>query len=71
MDQLCQGSFYGGAGDAQVFGHGGDGVPALAIPCLPGHGGTPAPAWLGAQLRIAVDLTKIAHGVVPSFFGVR
>ena len=71
MDQLCQGSFYGGAGDAQVFGHGGDGVPALAILVCPVMEVHQHQLGLGAQLRVAVDLTKLAHGTVSSFFGVR
>lgn len=70
-DQFRQGPLYSGTGKAQIFGHGGDGVPALAILVCPVMEVHQHQLGLGAQLRVAVDLTKLAHGTVSSFFGVR
>lgn len=66
-DQLRQGSFYRRAGEAQIFGHGVDGVPALAVlvcPVVEVHQHLLGP---GAQFQVIVDLVKIAHFYFCSF----
>ena len=65
--QLRQGAFYGGAGEAQVFGYGVDGVPALAILVGPVVEIDQHLLGLGAQVRVCVDCAEIAHRFSPFF----
>lgn len=66
-DQFRQGPLYSGTGKAEIFGHGVDGVPALAIlvcPVMEVHQYLLGP---GAQFWVIVDLVKIAHFYFCSF----
>ena len=60
-DQLRQGPLYGRAGEAQVFGHSADSVPALAVLVCPVVEVDQHLLGPGAQFRVIVDLVKVAH----------
>lgn len=66
-DQLRQGPFYRRAGEAQVLGHGTDGVPALTVLVCPVMEVQQYLLGSGTQFRVAVDLVKIAHFFSFSF----
>ena len=70
-DQLCKGPLDRRAGEAEVIGHGANGVPALAVFVGPVMEVEQHLLGLGAQFWIAIDLIEIAHCAVFSFFGVR